>query len=307
MHIILVGISHRQAPVAVRERFAVPAGEAPSFLRTVSDRAQLREAVVLSTCNRFELYAVADRRAAADALLSALPSMFDQPADVRRHFYVLDGVDAVRHLFRVAAGLDSQVLGETQILGQVREAYAVAQDAACVGKVLHALFNQALASAKRVHAETAVSRRPVSVASVAVAQLKDILGDVADRDIHVWGAGETAADVVAHLCAAGARVTVFNRTEARAEELAARFGAGHGRWSARLQALSRADALVTATGAPRPVLTARGARPARGGARRRRPRARARARGGAPAPGGGGGLLGGGGGRAARWGRRGGS
>ncbi|MBE3590293.1 MAG: glutamyl-tRNA reductase [Firmicutes bacterium] len=267
MHLFLLGISHRQAPLAVRERFSLSPDAVPAFLKTVSQRADLREAVVLSTCNRFELYAVAERRAAAQAARATLLELFGQPPEAGRHFYVLDGVEAVRHLFRVTAGLDSQVLGETQILGQVREAYSLAQDAASVGKVLHALFNQALASAKRVHTETAVSRRPVSVASVAAAQLREALGGLTGRTVHVWGAGETAADVVAHLADAGARVTVFNRTAARAEALAARFGAAAGRWRARLQALSAAQALVTATAARRPVLREREARAALGGAR----------------------------------------
>lgn len=261
VQLILVGTSHRLAPIAARERFAVGEADLPRFTASLAHAAALREAVVLSTCNRFEVYAVVDSSAGRQILLDAVLHAFGAPDDARALFRAESGEPVVRHLFRVTAGLESQALGETEILGQVRRAYAAAQEARSVGKLLHALFNQALATAKRAHDETQLSRGAKSLASLAVSLLEEDLDGLGGRSVHIWGAGSTAADAAAQLREAGARVTLWNRTAARATSLAGKSGATTGPWSERAAALAEADALVCAAGAKHPLLTAEEAAP----------------------------------------------
>jgi len=246
-------MDHRTAPLALRERCVFSAAELPAVLHDLC-AAHLAEAALLGTCNRTEFYAVAaDPAAAAQAVAAVLARRADtDPASIRTHLYVHVGADDVlRHLCRVAAGLESLVLGETQVLAQVKDAYQRSAEAGTVAKLLHGLFHQALFCAKRVHAETALAAAPISVGAAAVELARETLGDLQGRSAVLLGAGETAEIVARRLREAGfGHIDVVNRTPERAAGLAAAVG-GAG-WSAADIAflLPAADVLITSTAAP---------------------------------------------------------
>ena len=252
----------------VRERIAVPTAELP--LRLADLRAGLPEIAVLSTCNRTEIYAAGPSLSVLDARLAEAWAhlLADRSTvDVAEGLYRYAGVDAARHLMRVAAGLDAAALGETQVLGQVRSAYQAAQAAGTAGKTLHALFRAALAAGKRVHRETALSKSAVSHGSAAVELARKIFGDLNGRTALVVGAGETAALAAAHLHSAGVGdLVVTSRTLERAEALAARCGGRAVPLRDLGEALGRADIIVSATSADGYIFTAERVRAARAGA-----------------------------------------
>jgi glutamyl-tRNA reductase len=272
VHLLALGLSHKTAPVAVRERFAVGGdalGDAVARLRRTGG---VREVALLSTCNRTEVYLVSDGfaggRAAAVEGLAALAGWTAEQTAPYLYGYI-GPEDVAEHLFRVAAGLDSLVLGETQVLGQVKDAYRVACDRETVGKVLHALFHRALEAAKRIHRETGVGRSAATVSSAAVDLARKTFGDLAGRRVLLVGAGETAELVAHHLQEAFlARILVVNRTPERAEALAARYAGQARRMDELEELLAEVDIVVSSTGAPRPVI-GRDAL-ARAAARRRR-------------------------------------
>jgi glutamyl-tRNA reductase len=250
--VVVIGLNHRTAPLDLLERTAVDDAHLPKILHDLCARTNLSEAVVLSTCNRTEVYAVAEKfHGGYDDVrnffvdLSFLPS--EEFAD---HLYVHYDDSAVAHLFSVAAGLDSAVLGETEILGQVGAAWERARDEGSTGFALNLLFRQALEVGKRVRTETGIGRGITSVAQAAVAMASDRLGTLVDRRILLLGAGEMGEGMATALAAAGAsEVVVANRTWKTARELAARIGGRAARLADLAAELVTADVLLTSTGA----------------------------------------------------------
>src|SRR4051812_39025481 len=256
--LLLIGVSHKTAPVAVRERLAVEPDATASALAELTALAAVREAAMISTCNRVELYVAADDadRAAADLASVLARRAGVAVADLAEHLYQHRDTAAVRHLFRVASSLDSLVVGEPQILGQTKQAYDAAVQHGTAGALLRACFEEgAFRVARRVRRETAIARNPVSVSSVAVEFARQVVGDFARRRVLIVGAGKMSELAARTLRTHGATLTVINRTRARAEELAQRFGADVADWSDLQGALTTADIVIASTGAQRPVLT----------------------------------------------------
>jgi glutamyl-tRNA reductase len=256
--LLLVGVSHKTAPVGVRERLAVEPDAADAALAELTTLPGVREAVMVSTCNRVELYVAsedADRAAAGLADLLARRAAVGV-AELEEHLYQHRDAAAVRHLFRVASSLDSLVVGEQQILGQVKQAYEHAVRCGTAGATLRACFEEgAFRVARRVLRETAIAKNPVSVSSVAVELARSVFSDFSKRHVLVVGAGKMSELAARNLRQHGATLTVTNRTRSRAEDLAARFGASVADWSDLSSALAAADIVIASTGAQRPVLT----------------------------------------------------
>lgn len=255
VHLIAVGLDQHTAALSLRERCVLGPTELPALAAP-----ELPEVAVLCTCNRTEVYAAAPDPAVAVARICAYLARRagTTPEQLRPHLYSHVGpADVLRHLCRVATGLESLVRGETQVLGQVKEAYLRSAEAGTVGKYLHALFHQALACAKRVHAETGLGTSPVSVGAAAVDFARQALGDLDGRSAVLLGAGETAETVARRLREAGfGRIDVVNRTASRAADLASRVG-GAARDVAELEdRLADADVLITSTASPTPVVSA---------------------------------------------------
>jgi glutamyl-tRNA reductase len=250
MYVSLVGVNHRTAPVEVRERFAFAADELPRAL--VRLREEFKGAVILSTCNRTEVYIVAPTPL-ADAwpvvkVLSELKDACGRHIDL---FYAKSGEDAARHLFRVAAGLDSMVLGEAEILGQVRAAFVAAGAAGSGHPLLSRLFHTAIRTGRRARAETAIGREPVSVSSVVATLARKMLGDLSGRCVLVVGTGEAGGRTAHSLVENGvSRLLVMSRTHERAEQLAADLRGEAVPFDALPTALSEADIVITSSGAP---------------------------------------------------------
>ncbi|AQA20749.1 glutamyl-tRNA reductase [Rhodococcus sp. MTM3W5.2] len=264
MSVLLVGISHRSAPVSVLERVAIGDTDRPKLIDKMMSSDHVSEVMIVSSCNRVEIYAVVDafHGALSDVgELLAGHSGMDLP-DLTKHAYVRYSEAAAEHLFAVASGLDSMVVGEQQILGQIRTAYAISDNQQAAGRVLHELAQQALRVGKRVHSETGIDRAGASVVSVALDRAADLLGDgLAGRTAVVVGAGSMGGLSVAHLTRAGiGRVIVANRTRERAERLADTVRAS-GVDGATVDladlpsALAEADVMVTCTGAVGAVVT----------------------------------------------------
>ena len=267
--IVVVGLSHRTAPLAVREALAVPREGIAEALRRLREEAGLTEAMLLSTCNRVEVYGQADEPR-AQPLAEALAAIHARPlADLESHLYRLEGEAAVRHAFRVAASLDSMVIGEPQILGQVKEAYELAEGAGALGAVLNALRNRSVAAAKRARTETGIGRNAVSVSSVAVELARKIFGALRDRQVLLVGAGKMSELAARHLVDGGARATVLGgRRFAKAEELAAALGGRAVPFESLRDELRRAEIVISGTGAPGIVIgreDVEAALPSRGG------------------------------------------
>jgi glutamyl-tRNA reductase len=252
MSVLVVGISHRSAPVDVLERIALDADDVHKLLLDVAGSEHVSECAVLATCNRVEVYAEVDRFHGSVQDLSGL--LIDRAGESRDeitpHLYVHYDEGAVAHAFSVAAGLDSMVVGESQVLGQVREALRTAQDAGVVGHSLNALFQHALRVGKRAHAETDIDRAAPSMVGVAVDLVAPVLGELSGRRALVIGAGSMASLVVTTLAARGLTdVVVVNRTSERADRLAERVD-GRGYSLEQIESEMRgADLVVSATAA----------------------------------------------------------
>ena len=260
MHLLLVGISHRTAPIELRERVDFHARGLEHALRTLAARSQQGgELAVLSTCNRAELYVACDDVETARAELVSFVESFHgvDAAALEPHVYHVVDIEAARHLFRVAAGLDSLVVGEPQILGQVKEAHGAARDAATAGPLLNRLFHSSFAVGKRVRSETGLGAGAVSVSYAAVALAKKIFGNLDGRAVVVIGAGEMGKLTAQHMKSQGVRnVTIVSRTMANAARTAdAIGGATAAPWDDMDAALVASDIVITATGAASPVLT----------------------------------------------------
>jgi glutamyl-tRNA reductase len=246
----LIGVNHRTAPLEVRERLAFSEKRLPQALERLAAHAGVKEGLIVSTCNRVELLARcknggADLRGFLHEYFGADHSEYD------RYLYEFKDADAIRHMFRVTASLDSMVVGEPQILGQVKEAYAVARAVGTVNAQLDALVTRAFAVAKKVRTETAVASSAVSVASVAVDLAQKIFGDLKGRSVYLVGAGKMCELAARHLVAHGAgTIFVANRTHERAQALAEKFSGQAIRFDELYETADRADIVLTSTGAP---------------------------------------------------------
>ena len=253
MAISLSGINHTTAPVEVRERLYLEQDRLGEVLHALCEASGIDEAVILCTCNRTEVYIVGQRRVdPLDCLAryAALPV-----ALLHAHHYYFADEDAVRHLFRVAAGLDSQVLGETQILGQVAAALEMACACGVVGGQLRGLFQHALAAGKRAREETMISEGAFSVGRVAVELARSLFPDLRDRPVLLLGAGQMSELTAKHLVESGVQpIFVANRTHVHAEALAARLGGRAIGFAGLQEALAQVDILISSTSAPHYVL-----------------------------------------------------
>jgi glutamyl-tRNA reductase len=250
--ITIVGVSHKSAPIAVRERFALPKDRVKDFLLELVGRPEVGEALMVSTCNRVEIVAAARAGSALERVASscraALKSVApDAPDD---GLYSLAGGEAVRHLFQVSSSLDSLVLGEPQILGQVKDAYELARDAGTVGAVLHRALSRAIHAAKLVRSQTNVGSGQVSVPTVAADLARRIFGELRGHSVLLVGSGEMAETVARLLAAAGARLLVIGRTEEKVRVLAEAVGGEPRRWSDLTSSLPEVDIVISSTSAP---------------------------------------------------------
>ena len=250
MSIILAGVSHHNTPLSIRERLYFPEGNMSEWLDRLAGYHELDERLILSTCNRVEVYSAVDD---LEQGLDAIHRFFLESRDIGReelnaHLYVHREAEATRHLFTVASSLDSMVVGEPQILGQVKEAYRVAQASGHAGKALTNLFSRAFRVAKKIREQTPIGESPVSVSSVAVDLAKRIFGSLAGKNVLLLGAGEMGEAAARHLKASGAdTLQVANRTLARAQELAAKLKGRAVSFDNLEQALIDADVVITST------------------------------------------------------------
>jgi glutamyl-tRNA reductase len=256
--LILVGCNHRSAPVAFRERLAFRSEELPAALERLRDRDGIDEAMILSTCNRVEVLVRGDHspRQGVETIKRFLCEERGLDADqVDRHVYHFASLDAVRHLFSVAAGLDSMILGEPQILGQVKQAYLTAKSAEATGTVLERLLQNCLRAAKRIRAETGISRNAVSVAYAAANLARQIFGDLQGKRVLLIGSGKMIRLVARHLVANGVSdVAVTSRTYNHAVRLALECSGRAVHWEDGLGRLSEVDIVVSCTASPRTIL-----------------------------------------------------
>lgn len=255
--IVVVGLSHKTAPIAVRERLAVGRDELPRLLDQLVATDAVKEAVVLSTCNRVEVFAAPTIGRSLDTtrsfVLSKLVAMGGEIS--RQHLQAKDGKEAIRHLFRVASSLDSLVIGEPQILGQLKDAIIAAREAKTLGQTLGKAMLRAIRVGKRVRNETAIGAGQVSVSSVSVDLAEEIFGDLSGRKAALVGAGEMAEAAARLLAKAGAKIIVLNRSPARANLLAEDVG-GEPRTMADLeQTLIEVDIAIASTSSPTHVIT----------------------------------------------------
>jgi glutamyl-tRNA reductase len=273
MPLFAAGLSHKNAPVALREQLALDSDKLSEVLRDVVATGVVREAVLLSTCNRVEVYGVAEATGTArTAVFGALCRQRGiAAASVEALLYTHEDEDAIRHAFRVASSLDSMMIGEPQILGQVKDAFALAQSCETVGPALHTLFTQAFGVAKRVRSETEIARHAVSVSFAAVELAKKIFAGLSRRAVLLVGAGKMGELAAKHLVEQGAfPIYVVNRTWTRAQEMARALSGTAMPFDELATALAAVDIVVTSTGAPTPIVSrdlvarvmdGRGARP----------------------------------------------
>ena len=253
MRFQLIGLNHKSAPVEVRERLAIPESRLPDACKKLSQHPGIEEGMIISTCNRVEL--IANVQNGTTDLRGFLKDYFQlDPAELGQHFYEYREQDAVRHIFRVASSLDSMVVGEPQILGQVKEAYATARAVGAVRAQLDQLLTRAFAVAKRVRTETAVGSSSVSIASVAVELAKKIFGNLNGKCVYLVGAGKMSELAARHLLAHGAgSIFVANRTYDRAIRMAHKFNGQAIEFNRLYETCDKADIVITSTGAPHAI------------------------------------------------------
>ena len=255
MPIYTYGMSHTSAPLEVRERIAFPPDGLDLAVGRLVATAPVREGLILSTCNRTELVVHAHSGAADTLKTFLLGERRTAAEELDRHCILRTDGDAVRHLFRVASSLDSMILGEAQILGQVKEAYAAAVRGRGIGTILDALLQRSFAVAKKVRTETGVARYPVSIAHAAVSLARDIFGELRDRVVLIVGAGKMARLAARHLIASGVRtVVVVNRSHQRGADLAQELGGGTAPWERLFEEMGKADIVIASTAAPHAVI-----------------------------------------------------
>jgi len=251
----VLGLNHRTAPVSLREKLAIAPHFLTQTLQRLKDESKTEELVCLSTCNRTEIYVQAKNRGfAREALRDALESHAGTTG-LSAHLYYHEGEAAVQHLFAVAAGLDSMVQGEHEILAQVKQAYQAAQQGGFTGKLLNVLFQRSLYVGKRVRTETGLGEGAASVGSVAVGMAERIFGSLENRSVMILGAGQMAEVTAKHLLAQKAKaVLVANRTFERACELAAEFGGTAMHFEEGLRQMAEVDIVICSTSAPHAVI-----------------------------------------------------
>jgi glutamyl-tRNA reductase len=253
MTLSLIGVNHKTAPIELRERIAISREELPEVTRALAAVPGVSECMIVSTCNRVEILTALE--SPSIDLTGFLQDYFAlDPALLKAHIYEHRNQAAVRHLFRVAASLDSMVVGEPQILGQVKEAFAVARTAGTVGGQLEHLLQSAFAAAKKVRTETEIGSNSVSIASVAVDLARKIFGSLTGRTVFLVGAGKMSELAARHLVQQGAgAIIVTNRTFERAQRMADQFNGRVIPFDQLYEAASEADIVITSTGAPHPI------------------------------------------------------
>lgn len=256
MQLMVIGLNHKTAPVEVRERFSVPKEALRKGLANLAEYGGIHEAVVLSTCNRSEMYAVVeDAETDADALKQFLFDLTGNEENIDEYLFAFADEECIRHLFQVASSLDSLVLGEGQILSQVKAAYAMARESGTTSTVLNTLFHRAIATGKRVRTETRIACNSVSVSYAAVELAKKELGGLEGREALLFGAGKMAKLTARHLISHGVkRIYVANRHIEKARELAAEIGGEAIPFEGALKDAVGVDVIVTSTGAPHYVV-----------------------------------------------------
>jgi len=257
MHVVVVGLSHHSSPVTVRERFAFAEARIPAALQLIRESGIAEECVILSTCNRVEIYAATalEPRRAFTELQEFLVRVHDYRDPLTDELYKIADPDSVEHLFKVACGLDSMVLGETEILGQLKKAYDLALQHQHTGARLNKAFQRAFNVAKHIRTETNIQRGSVSVASVAVELAEKIFDSLNDRQVMVIGAGETSEKAARALLSRGAQsVIVSNRSHDRAVALAAELGGRAVHFDEWAQEFHKIDIVISSTSAPHYVL-----------------------------------------------------
>jgi glutamyl-tRNA reductase len=253
MNLVLVGISHRTAPVEIRERMSIHESRLADALTDLVHREGVREGLIVSTCNRLDLAAAGEEGAEVEPAVRRFLADYHHCdlAPYEKYLYWQRGREAVRHLFRVASSLDSMILGEPQILGQFRQAYQTAIQARALSATLHEIAEQALATGRRVRRETGLGTSAVSVSYAAVELAKKIFGNLSGKTVFILGAGKMSELAGRHLKSAGARsILVANRTYDRARELAAAFDGIAVPFEDLFQHLGRADIVISSTGSP---------------------------------------------------------
>ena len=251
MSVVVIGVNHRTSPLGVLERVAVGAEAMPKALHALASKDNIREAVVLSTCNRTEVYAVTEKfHAAYDDIADFFCELGGlRSEELHQHLYSQHDDAAVRHLFEVACGLDSAVIGENEILGQVRDAWSLAQASGAARTTLNLLFRHALETGKRARSETGISRSTTSISFAAVEMARELLGTLAYRKVLIVGAGTMGEGVAVALSMnSTTEVTVINRTESRGRDLAERLGASTRPIAELRDALLDTDVVVTCIG-----------------------------------------------------------
>jgi len=252
MNIVLVGLSHKTAPLEMRERLAFAETLIPAALAVLVDHESVDEGLIVSPCNRVEI--IASTAAGADRGIECLADFLSNfhklaPDSLNGHLYRHADAEAIKHLFRVASSLDSMVVGESQILGQVKEAYQHAINAGTIGRVLSQVMHRSLSVAKRIRSETGVAQNPVSISSVAVELARKVFQDLTDKTVLLVGAGEMGELAARSLLDAGTgKLIVTNRTAERAEEIARKYSGGAVNFEAFYDVLPSADIVLCSTG-----------------------------------------------------------
>jgi glutamyl-tRNA reductase len=257
LHFTVIGLNHRTAPIEVRERLTFPEPRLLDALGALSERPEFAEAAILSTCNRTEIYTVVPHPGHERAVHRFIEEYHGvMPADYAAHIYVHHDSEAVRHLFRVASGLDSLVLGEAQILKQARDAFSAATEAGTAGKLMNGLFRAAIATGRRARTETEIGSGGFSVGHAAVDLARSIFGSLDGASILILGAGKMSELTARHLVASGVRfVMVTNRTYERATALADKLGGSAIRYDEFPDAIIRSDIVISSTASPHPIVT----------------------------------------------------
>ena len=252
MHTLVVGLNYKTAPVEIREKLSFIESELPKAMAALKKEKSILEDVIVSTCNRTEIYAVVDQLHTGRYYIKQfLAKWFDIPVNqFDEHLYIREDDDSLHHLFRVTSGIDSMVLGETQILGQVKKSFLEAQEVGTTGTIYNHLFKQAVTFAKRAHNETTINENAVSVSYAAVELAKKIFGSLKNKHVAILGAGKMGELAIQNLYGNGVgKVTVVNRTFEKAEKLASKFN-GDAKSMQELQCmLLEADILISSTGA----------------------------------------------------------
>jgi glutamyl-tRNA reductase len=257
MHLVTIGLSYRTAPIELREKLAPHPGQIPALLHQLRDRGLSSESVLLSTCNRVELYTVPNPRIETDEIARWLLELGGlNQRSAMQHLYSYKEQDALRHLFRVISSLDSMVVGEPQIVAQVKEAYRIASEAKATGPVMNRVMDGALTVAKKIRSETDIAREAVSIGRAGVELARQVLGDLSRCSALLIGAGDHGKLVARNLCGYGlSELVITNRTFSRASNLAQLFGAAAVPMSDMERYLERVDIVLTSTGAGRALIT----------------------------------------------------